>query len=131
MRSSEGEQVNAQARIEDAMARLGRNMSKVREDPQAVLDGRFKGVSSSGGVTVVVDSLGRVEDVRLAPGTCGRCGETELASEIVEASTAARRAAEELDFDEERPARPVSGREPLEPVEEEDFSRRSFLESDW
>ncbi|GAA3358239.1 YbaB/EbfC family nucleoid-associated protein [Saccharopolyspora gregorii] len=123
--------MDAQARIEEAMAQLGRNMPKVRADPQAVLDGRFTGVSSSGGVTVVVDSLGRVEEVRLAPGACSRYGETELASEVVEASTAARRAAEELDFDAERPERPVSGREPLEPVEEEDFSRRSFLESDW
>ena len=64
MSREEGE-MDAQHRIEESMQRLGRTLEKARQDPRAVIDGAFRGTSPSGAVTVWVDSLGRLERVRI------------------------------------------------------------------
>ncbi|MCI2423759.1 YbaB/EbfC family nucleoid-associated protein [Saccharopolyspora sp. K220] len=120
--------MEAQFRIEESMDRLRRNLEKARQNPQAVLDGHFSGTSPSGAVTVWVDSLGRVERVRVAPGMFADGDEKLIADEFMAANTKARRAAENLDFDgaeEALQARATS----VDEVDDYYDEPRSFLES--
>lgn len=63
-----------------------------------MLNGQFKGVSSSGAVTVWVDALGRVQRFHLAPGASRDSGEGFLVHDLIDANAKALRAAENLEF---------------------------------
>ncbi|GAA2810257.1 YbaB/EbfC family nucleoid-associated protein [Saccharopolyspora taberi] len=92
--------MDAQVRIEQAMDQLSRNLQRAKEDPQAVLEGKFSGTSPSGAVTVWVDSLGRVDHIRIEPDAFSSGGEKFIMDEFMAANSSARRAAENLEFED-------------------------------
>lgn len=88
-----------EARVGETMRNLARNIERANADPQAVLQGGFRGRSRSGAVTVWVDALGRVDQCHLAPDSVREGDERRLAADFIEAVAAARRAADGLDAD--------------------------------
>lgn len=122
-------------------------LQKIRDNPQRVLFGEFRGRSSQGTVTVWVDILGRLKRIELRPGAAYDGAERELSGQIVEAYGRAVDAADFIDFDAaelahqlneavtgaadqpaattEQPRRPNRGPAPQD--EDEDFENQTFL----
>lgn len=83
---------------QEMVARAQERFAKIRRDPEKALFSEYKGVSPTGAVTVWVDMMGKLVRVHLAPNTTYEGGEPWLATEIMAAHDAAKRAAETLDF---------------------------------
>jgi DNA-binding protein YbaB len=74
-------------------------LEKIKSDPERALFSDFKGISSSGAVTVRVDLLGRLKRVEFNRGTLYEGGEPWLMEEIMAAYRQAVQAANFLNFD--------------------------------
>jgi DNA-binding protein YbaB len=89
--------VDIQERVSQAMEQLERNVQRAMQDPDAVLQGSFKG--TSGAVTVWVDAVGRAERFRIEPGAVQEGDEKLIMDQLMEANRKAQHAAENLDVE--------------------------------
>jgi DNA-binding protein YbaB len=83
-------------RFDSLMRQLTHRVDAAAANPAAVVHGSFEGRSKAGKVTVRVDALGRLEQVRFAPNSIITGDEAAVATALTEAYTAARANAEGL-----------------------------------
>lgn len=83
----------------EAVYRAKEKIAKMKENPHRTLFSTFHGDSENGCVGVEVDVLGRMTSVRIRPRSYYEGGEAQLEADIADANSAAREAADLLDFD--------------------------------
>jgi DNA-binding protein YbaB len=112
-------------RIEQAMRQVAVTAERATRNPEAAVLGRFRGDSRAGTVTVWVDPVGRLDHVKIAPGSVLPGDESALATSVEEAYAAALASLAELTPDYLEPWRPEERAAPPSP-ESDSVMRDAF-----